>query len=487
MEAAGLWMLGIVAVTMIATGLPAWVLLIGVALLFAIVGIAGGVFSLPLLSAIPSRLLGLLDNDLLQALPLYVFMGALLNRLPLAEILLRTGARALAWTGCGMPLAGLGLGVILAPMNGSVGAGVAMLARTLQPRLDASGMLPERSAALVCMSSTLGVVIPPSLVLILLGDAMLRAHTEAVNAFGGRMVGEGRIINTQDVFHGALIPATILLVLCIAVTWWMSRRRADRVDSSTDVSLMPAPTRRDWLTALMTTLIVVSLLGGVVLGYLYAVEAAATGGVALFAFGLASRTLTRETLNAALRDTIVVSGALFALLIAATVFTLIIRAFGTDRWLAALLANIGGGAYGALFVVLLILGVSALVLDAFEMIFVVIPLVIPPLLLRVPDATWVAVLTLLMLQASFLVPPFGYAVLMVRNRTARHLSGGALTKALLPYLLVQLFVFALVLLFPNIVWHDAPVATPQTSPASVPSDDVLRDMLNKQLGEQKSD
>ena len=102
MEAAGLWMLGIVAVMMIATGLPAWVLLIGVALLFAIVGIAGGVFSLPLLSAIPSRLLGLLDNDLLQALPLYVFMGALLNRLPLAEILLRTGARTLAWTGCGM-------------------------------------------------------------------------------------------------------------------------------------------------------------------------------------------------------------------------------------------------------------------------------------------------------------------------------------------------------------------------------------------------
>ena len=188
-----------------------------------------------------------------------------------------------------------------------------------------------------------------------------------------------------------------------------------------------------------------------------------------------------------MRDTIVVSGALFALLIAATVFTLIIRAFGTDRWLAAFLANISGGAYGALAVVLLILGVCALVLDAFEMIFVVIPLVIPPLLLRVPDATWVAVLTLLMLQASFLVPPFGYSVLMVRNRTARHLDGGLLTKALLPYLAVQLFVFALVLLFPNIVWHDTPVATPQTAPAPAQSDDVLRDMLNKQLGEQKSD
>lgn len=487
METAGLWMLFLVAVMMVATGLPAWVLLIGVALVFAVVGVGAGVFTLPLLSAIPSRLLGLLENDLLQALPLYVFMGALLNRLPLAEILLRTGARALAWTGCGTPLAGLGLGVILAPMNGSVGAGVAMLSRTLQARLDASGMPAERSAALVCMSSTLGVVIPPSLVLILLGDAMLRAHTEAVNALGGRMIGEGRIINTQDVFHGALIPAAILLVLCIAVTWWTARRRPTGAGLATRQPMGISPTRGEWITAAMTTLIIVCLLGGVVLGYLHAVEAAATGGVALFAFGLVSRNLCRETLKAALSDTIVISGALFALLIAATVFTLIIRAFGTDRWLAAFLANIGGGPYAALAVVLLILGVCALVLDAFEMIFVVIPLVIPPLLLRVPDATWVAVLTLLMLQASFLVPPFGYSVLMVRNRTPHQLDGRALTKALLPYLAAQLFVFAMVLAFPNIVWRDTPVATAQTMPAPAQSEDTLRELLSKQLGEQKAE
>ena len=487
METAGLWMLGTVALMMVATGLPAWVLLIGVALVSAVAGVGGGVFALPLLNALPSRLLGLLENDLLQALPLYVFMGALLNRLPLAEILLRTGARALSWTGCGTPLAGLGLGVILAPMNGSVGAGVAMLARTLQPRLDASGMPAERSAALVCMTSTLGVVIPPSLVLILLGDAMLRAHTEAINAFGGKISGDGRIINTQDVFHGALLPAAILLVLCVAVTWWMGRRRVAESGRSMDEPPAPSPTRRDWMTAVTTTVIVVSLLGGVVAGYLSAVEAAATGGVALFTFGLVSHSLTREALKAALRDTIVISGALFALLIAATVFTLIIRAFGTDRWLAAFLANIGGGAYGALAVVLLILGACALVLDAFEMIFVVIPLVIPPLLLRVPDATWVAVLTLLMLQASFLVPPFGYSVLMVRNRTVHHLDSRALTKALLPYLAVQLVVFALVLRFPGIVWHDTPVALPQTIPVPAQSDDALRDMLNRQPGVQKSD
>jgi tripartite ATP-independent transporter DctM subunit len=480
MGAAGVWMLLAVAVLMIATGLPAWMLLIGVALAASLGGIAAGAFTLPLLTAMPSRLLGLLENDLLQALPLYVFLGALLNHLPLVEILFRVGSKALARTGCGMPLAGLGLGVLLAPMNGSVGASVAMLTRTVQPRLDAHGIPHERGAALVCVSSTMGVVIPPSLVLILLGDAMLRAHTEAVNAMAGAAGAAGqaaRIINTQDVFHGALVPAAILLLLCIGVTWWMDRPartdnaqvlRADRAQE---------PSVKDWITAIVAVLVIVCLLGGVTLGYLYAVEAAASGGVALFLFGVLSRTLTRDALRETLRDTMAVTGALFALLVAATMFTLVLRAFETDRWLAALLTTLGGGVYSALGAVLMILALCAFVLDAFEMIFVVIPLVIPPLLMRVPDATWVAVLTLLILQASFLIPPFGYAILMVRNRTDRHLVSGKLVRALLPYLVAQLCVLALVLAFPRLVWHDASAEAATNAPAPL-SDDAIREMLN---------
>ena len=137
------------------------------------------------------------SSDLLQALPLYVLMGALLNRLPLAQVLYRDRqSRAVARTGAAPPLAGLGLGVLLAPMNGSVGASVAMLSRTVLPRLDAAGIAPARGAALVCVASTLGVVMPPSLVLILLGDAMLRAHTEAVNvthAVGAHHQHAGRV------------------------------------------------------------------------------------------------------------------------------------------------------------------------------------------------------------------------------------------------------------------------------------------------------
>src|SRR5258708_14913529 len=159
-ESSGLWMLAAAAVLMLATGLPAWVVLTGVALAFSALGVALGAFEPGLLAALYSRLIGLLENDLLQALPLYVLMGSLINRLPLADVLFRAGARALRWSGCGRALAGLGLGVILAPMSGSVGASASMLTRTVYPRLPPGRHAPARNLALVCMASTLGVVIP---------------------------------------------------------------------------------------------------------------------------------------------------------------------------------------------------------------------------------------------------------------------------------------------------------------------------------------
>ncbi len=494
METAGLWMLAAMAVALIATGLPAWMLLIGVAMAFALTGVACGAFSFALLSALPSRLLGLLEHDLLQALPLYVLMGALLNRLPLADVLFRAGARALARSGAGAPLAGLGLGVLLAPMNGSAGAAIAMLARTVQPRLDAAGVDRERGAALVCMAGTLGIVVPPSLVLILLGDALLRAHTEALNAATGAASGAMvRIVNTQDVFHGALVPAALLLVLCAGVAWWSGRARGSggTAPGIGSFATGAALTRGEWFTAAVATAGIVVLLGAVALGYLYAVEAAAAGGVALFVYGVASGALTRERLMHALRDTMAVTGALFALLVGATTFTLVVRGFGTDRWIGDFLAGLGGGPAGALAAVLGMIALCAFVLDAFEMIFVVLPLLLPPLLVRVPDAVWVATLTLLILQASFLAPPFGYAVMMVRNRTPHALDAWRLARALLPYLFAQLVVLAAVLVFPGMLWREAATLevrqAPDAQAAPAPSGKSAAELLDQQLREQEKE
>ncbi len=465
MEAAGLWMLGTAGIVMLASGLPAWIVLVGVALAFATAGIAIGMFDSNLFTALYSRLVGLLEYDLLQALPLYVLMGSLINRLPLADTLFRVGARALAWTGSGRALAGLGLGIVLAPMSGSAGASASVLSHAVYPRLGCRGA--EHNLALVCLASTLGVVTPPSLVLIFLGDAMLRAHTEATNVTG--LV--GRIINTQDVFHAALVPAAMLLAICVAIVWLTHRAEAPE-------SLAEGTPPSDWIVAIGALGLVVALLAGVALGHLYAVEAAAAGGVALSAYGLATRTLTRKVLAEALEDTLAITGALFALLVAATTFTLVQRAYGTDRWLAALFTQFGTDPAILLAAVLAALALCALVLDAFEMTFVVIPLVMPPLLMRVPDATWVAVLTLLILQTSFLVPPFGYAVLMVRSRTASRIPNLALARALAPYIAAQALVLALVIAFPRMLWREE--VTAQGTPVS---GEKAREMFEKQLEE----
>jgi tripartite ATP-independent transporter DctM subunit len=469
-ETSGLWMLAAVACLMLATGLPSWIVLCGVALAFAAAGIVAGVLTPALLAALYSRLVGLLENDLLQALPLYVLMGVLINRLPLADILFRVARHALAPTRRATPLAGLALGVLLAPMSGSVGASVAMLARTVHPRMAATGYAEDRNVALVCVASTLGVVIPPSLVLILLGDAMMRAHTEAANVAGLA----GRIINTQDVFHAALVPAALLLALCVLVVVLQGTREDPGHAGE-------APPFGQKLTAFAAAALIVALLAGVALGYLYAVEAAATGGMALVAYGIATRTLDRAALAGTLRETISITGSLFALLLAATLFTLVQRAFGTDRWLASALAHLAGGPYATLAVVLAALALCALVLDAFEMIFVVVPLIAPALLVRVPDAPWVAVLTLLILQTSFLVPPFGYAVLMARGRLASALGTRELARALAPYVAAQAVVVALVIAFPGLLWRDAAQARGPMSPQPQMSDEALRKMLEDQL------
>jgi tripartite ATP-independent transporter DctM subunit len=469
MESAGLWMLLAVAVVLLATGLPAYAVLMGVSVLFAVVGLALGGLEWGLLTALPSRIIGLLENDLLQALPLYVLMGSLLNRLPLADRLFRCGTALGGKSSAAPSLATLGLGALLAPMNGSVGASVAMLSRSVAPKLDARGVPPAESTALVCVASTLGVVIPPSLVLILLGDAMMRAHTEAANA---TKVLDVRIVNTQDIFRGALVPAALFLVLCLVVAWLNGRRAPAR--GPTD-----RPRLEEWVTAIIAAVFVVGLLAGVAAGYFYAVEAAAMGGTALLLFGWLSGGLRAGAFRAVLRDTMAVSGALFALFVAATTFTLLFRAFGSDRLLDHWVTLVPGGATGAAIAVLVVFALSAFVLDAFEIVFVIVPIVMPPVLTRAPDAVWISVLALLALQASFLVPPTGYAVMMARSAMATKTALRPLASALAPYLGVQLVVLAMVVALPQLA-HLAEPARP-AAPAQQLDDDAARKRFNDML------
>jgi TRAP-type mannitol/chloroaromatic compound transport system permease large subunit len=285
------------------------------------------------------------------------------------------------------------------------------------------------------------VVIPPSLVLILLGDAMLGAHTIAVTTTGR----SDRVINTQDIFHGTLVPAGLFLLLCLVAAWIAGHRlpAADRAPED-------KPTHTEVLLATTTVTFLLLLLGAVALGFFYAVEAAALGAFVLFTGGLLSGRLRGGVLRDVLTQAMTMTGALFALLIAATTLTLMLRILGTDRLVAAWVAALPGDDLAVVAIVLLAIGLCAFVLDAFEIIFVIVPIVVPPLLIRVADARWVAVLLLLTLQASFLLPPVGYALMMVRGTLRYAGSLTALARALFPFLIAQWLVLAAVLLLPQL-------------------------------------
>ena len=437
----GLSLLLLVGLGVVFTGVPAAVVLLVAACVGTTIGAVSGDMPVQLLGALPERLINLLENDLLQAIPLYVLMGTLINRLPLADALYRCFLAILPSPAAPV-VSGIALGALLGPMNGSVGASVLALSRVAEPRLAASGIALPRRAAIITVASTLGVVVPPSLVLILLGDAMLNAHTIAVTATGR----EDRVINTQDVFHGALVPAGLYLAACLLLGWWFNRRV--KPEGTAAVKATPRPTVQQAVLATVTVLAILILLGGVATGYFYAVEAAAMGGFILLLTGFVSRRLPLQALNEILREALALTGALFFLLVAATTLTLVLRILGTDQLVAGWIAAIPGGTLGATLIVLAGIGLSALVLDAFEIIFVVVPIVIPPLLIRVADARWVAVLVLLALQASFINPLIGYAVMMTRTVLKQEIPFPALLRSLLPYLFAQAALLLAVLLVP---------------------------------------
>ena len=476
--------LGVLVTT---TGLPVWALLLGTSSAFAIAGSLTGAVDFNVLSALSPRIVGLLESDLLQALPLYVFIGVLLQRIAVADSIFSTLVRILCRFGAQGSVSAVAtftVGSLIAPMSGSVGSSASLLSRLVAHRLR--HLPPARAIALVSAAATIGVVVPPSLVLILLGDAMLRAHLEASN-LPGFSLGSARIISTQDVFNAALLPAVTALLLWMIIAWRQGRftepnnRIEQRATNENNV------TGSQMAVAFTAIAVIVLLLAGVFTGKLFAVEAAATGGCLLIFATLVTRSLPWSAWREVLLDTLTLSGALFALLVGATTFSLVFRAFGTDRWLSELVLNSSLSPQLTALCVLLFIALCASVLDAFEMIFVVIPIVAPALIAKLGDAQQAAVLLLLVLQTSFLIPPMGYAVLMVRSRGGLgNPSSSAIVKSLLPFILVQIAVTVCVFALPPIVHLlDAPETAASSEPAKS-EEDIVR-QLREMSGSPSSD
>lgn len=457
----GLAMFGAVFVLLM-LGFPVAFTLLGTAVVFAFLGDLFRVFDLRLLSALPLRLLGLMEDDLLQAIPLFLYLGVILQRTTLAADLLTGLGRLFGRRAGGLGVATIIVSVLLAPTTGAIGATVLTIGLLALPTMLSAGYDRRLACGIVCSAGTLGTIIPPSIVLILLGSFMQTANIEAQVARG---VPIAHAMTVQDLYLGALAPVGLLLGLYLACVVLVAMVRPQMCPPMTRLERRVSPFRV-LVTIFVPMGMLVLMLALVISGLAYTVEAAATAGVVGTLYALLRGELNWARLAETLRLVMKLTAMVFMLLMGASTFSLVFRGFSGDLFVAQLLSHVPGGILGGTAVVMAIMFGLAFFLDVLEIIFLVVPIAMPPLLFLGADPVWLAMLTAINLQTAFLHPPFGFAIIFLRGVAPKEIPTSAIYFGVIPFILIQLAVLALVWSNPRII-----TALPERSsrPAAAPA------------------
>ncbi len=446
-ETLGLAMFGAVVVLLM-FGFPVAFTLLGTAIAFALLGASLGLFDLGLLSALPLRIAGLMENDLLQAIPLFLYLGVILQQTTLAADLLEGLAAVFGRRAGGLAVATILISMLLAPTTGAVGATVLTIGLLALPTMLAAGYDHRLAAGIVCSAGTLGTIMPPSIVLILLGDFMQHANIEAQLARGKEIASA---MTVQDVYLGALVPVGLLLSLYLGFVALIAVIAPKRCP--------PAPARlerrRSPLRLLATVVAPLALLalmlGLIISGLAYTVEAAATGAVIATLYAILRGELNLARLAETLRLVLKLTAMVFMLLMGASTFSLVFRGFSGDVFVADLLSGLPGGVMGATAAVMAIMFGLAFFLDALEIIFLAVPIAMPPLLFLGADPVWLSMLTAINLQTAFLHPPFGFALFFLRGVAPKEVATSEIYLGVIPFIAIQIVVLALVWSHPRLV------------------------------------
>jgi tripartite ATP-independent transporter DctM subunit len=429
-------------------GYPVAFTLVGTAILMATVGSLLGVFDFHLLSALPLRVIGLMENDLLQAVPLFLYLSVVLERTTLSADLLEGMSGLFGRRAGGIGIASFIIGALFAPMTGGVGTTVLTIGLLALPSMLEAGYDRRLASGIVCSAGTLGTILPPSIVLILLGTSMQSATVEAQLARGEIVVNP---LTVEDLYLGALGPAALMLGLAMSYVELVAYLRPQACPPSPAVLARP-PTFPSLIFRLFIPLgLILLLLGAIITGMMYTVEAAAGGAIGATLYALLRGQLTLNRLGETVRSVMKLTGMVFMLLIGATTFSLVFRGFSGDVYVTQMLSSLPGGTTGPIAVVMAVCFVLGFFLDALEIIFLVIPIAMPPLLFLGADPVWLAMLTAINLQTSFLHPPFGFALFFMRGVAPKSVSTADIYWGALPFICVQLIVLALVWFEPLIV------------------------------------
>jgi tripartite ATP-independent transporter DctM subunit len=429
-------------------GFPVAFTLGGVALIFAGIGVMAGEFNEALLSGLPNRVFGIMTSETLVAVPLFVFMGVTLERARIAEDLLETLSSLFGALRGGLGISVTLVGMLLAASTGIVGATVVTMGLLSLPTMLRRGYSPEIATGTICASGTLGQIIPPSIILVMLGDVMTSAYQQAQLEMG---VFSPKTVSVGDLFAGALIPGLLLVFLYVVYIVAVAVVRP---------AAMPAHQREPdevvslgrILRALLPPLILIfAVLGSILTGLATPTEAAGVGAIGALILAVARAELTLPRLKEVMESTLKISSMVFMILIGASIFSLVFRGYGGDDVVRALLESLPGGVIGAVIVVMLVMFLLGFVLDFIEITFVVVPIVGPVLLAMGLDPVWLGIMIAINLQTSFLTPPFGFALFYLRGVAPPEVTTPQIYRGVIPFVAIQLFALLLLVVFPGLV------------------------------------
>ena len=429
-------------------GFPVAFTLGGMSLLFAGLGVLTGTFDGGYLSALPNRLFGIMNNQTLLAVPLFVCMGVMLEKSRVAEDLLESMSRLFGGLRGGLAISVCVVGALLEASTGIVGATVVTMGLLALPTMLRRGYDPAIATGTLAATGTLGQIIPPSIILVLLGDVMSSAYQQAQLKLG---IFSPKTVSVGDLFVGALLPGLLLVVLYILYLIGVALLQPKKLPALPQAELGAIEWGRLARALLPPLLLIAAVLGSILAGYATPTEAAAVGalGALLLALGKGQLNLTR--LREVANSTTAISAMVFMILIGASLFSLVFRGFGGEALIEDVFAQLPGGVLGAFFVVMLVIFLLGFILDFIEITFVVVPIVGPVLLAMGLDPVWLGVMIALNLQTSFLTPPFGFSLFYLRGVTPRSVPTRVMYKGVLPFIIIQLMMLVIAYQWPALI------------------------------------
>ncbi|GHC34454.1 TRAP transporter large permease [Aidingimonas halophila] len=440
-------------------GYPVALSLAGTALAFAGLGLGleslniGVPFEPSLMAAMPNRLYGIMTNQTLLAVPLFILMGVLLEKSRVAETLLDAMTLLFGNLRGGLGIAVTLVGMLMAASTGIVGATVVTMGLLSLPTMMKRGYDPALATGTICATGTLGQIIPPSIALILLGDVLSNAYQEAQLAMG---IFSPETVSVGDLFMGALVPGLLLVVLYAIYLLIVAWRRPALAPLSDRETLMRdlGHTGRLWPLLfkglLPPVILIIAVLGSILGGLATPTEASSVGAFGALVLALVKRQLDLATFRDVLHSTARVTSMVFLILIGATLFSLVFRAYGGEELVSELFDAMPGGVLGATLITMVVIFLLGFILDFIEITFVVVPIIGPALLAMGLDPVWLGIMIAVNLQTSFLTPPFGFALFYLRGVTPDHIPTSAIYRGVIPFIVLQLAMLGALAGFPQL-------------------------------------